>query len=829
MKHIIILILLCTSLFCYSQDKKVYQITRTDTPPTIDGILDEKIWDTLQIATNFIQFRPDIGHTPEKEKRTEVKMTYDDNAIYISAYLYDDPDDMMQQITQRDNFGQSDFLGIIFNPNNDAQNNTEFFVFSSGSQADAIEAPGVGEDFDWNAVWDSAVKTMDNGWTLEMKIPYRALRFTQQENPTWGIQFHRHYRKTRKQYSWNAIDVTKGNVGIYNAELKGLKNIKPPTRLSFYPYASAVVTNFEGNTDTDFAAGLDLKYGITESFTLDATLIPDFSQVGFDNVELNLGPFEQRFAERRQFFTEGVDLFNKGRLFYSRRVGGRPSYTPDLEDNEEFIDYPNKVQLINAIKISGRTRKGLGVGFFNAITKEAYTTIETTDILNEDTPDEEIIKTRRKELVEPLANYNILVLDQQFNKNSSVTLINTNVTRNGDFKDSNVTGLLFDINNKKNTYGAIGEIKTSSFNDIEDKSNGYSTQLEMGKNSGNFQYGVEYEYADENFDINDMGIQFRNNYSNFGADFSYRVFEPTKKLNSFRINSWFKYRQLANPSTFTGSNTGFRMRGTTKNLYSFNFNINWNIDKSYDYFEPRDDFNSFFVTKNYTESNVWVSSNFNKFFAYEANFGYGLFFDKERENFNNWWFGFSPRFKFNDKFLLVLGFEYDDYTADRGYINDQEVEDKIIFGQRDIIETETSISGSYTFNPFNAITLSFRNYLSRVTYDNQVYNLQDDGSLKVSDTHTKYTIGSDTDFNPDVNFNTWNLDLSYKWQFAPGSFLTVLYRNQIFDFSENSNASYTESIKNLFEQEKRNTFSLRLVYFLDYNNIKQAMRNKSKS
>jgi len=431
-------------------------------------------------------------------------------------------------------------------------------------------------------------------------------------------------------------------------------------------------------------------------------------------------------------------------------------------------------------------------------------------------------------LVEPLANYNIMVLDQQFNKNSSVTLINTNVTRDGDFRDSNVIGFLFDLNNKKNTYGSAGEIKMSSFNDVEDMTNGYSARFAIGKNSGNFQYKADYRYADENFDINDMGIQFRNNYSNFSADFSYRIFEPTKKLNNFRVNSWFNYRQLANPNTFTRSNTGFNIRATNKKLHSFGFNVNWVIDKRYDYFEPRDDFNSFFITKNETEANVWLSTNYNNFFAFNTNIGYGLFFDKERENYNNWWFGFAPRFKFNDKFLLVLRFEYDHSTADRGYINDQDVENNIIFGQRDIIETEASISGSYTFNPFNALTLSFRNYLSRVTYDNQVFNLQDDGTLKISDVNTKYTIGSDSDFNPDINFNTWNLDLSYTWQFAPGSFLTALYRNQIFNESDNSLASYKESLDSLFQQDKRNTFSLRLVYFIDYNNIKKALRNKSK-
>ena len=830
MKQAAFLILyLCIVMHLEAQTKKTYQITRTQKAPTIDGVLNENIWDNLQIAADFVQFKPEVGKSPAKEKRTEVKMCYDDNAIYISAYLYDNPKDMMRQFTQRDNFGQSDFFEIVFNPNNDAQNNTEFFVFSSGTQADAVQSPSNGEDFGWNAVWDSAVKIVDDGWILEVKIPYRTLRFTQQENPTWGLQFHRQFRKTRSQFTWNAIDVTKGNFGLYNAELKGLKNIKPPTRLSFYPYASGLVSSFEGETDTDFAAGLDVKYGITENITLDATLIPDFSQAGFDNVRLNLGPFEQQFSEQRQFFTEGVDLFSKGNLFYSRRVGNRPSTTPEIADDEEIINSRDKVQLLNAVKISGRTKKGLGIGFFNAITEKTYATIEKTEIFNENTPSETTNKTRRSKVVEPMANYNIMVLDQQFNKNSSVTLINTNVTRNGNFRDANVTGLMVDLINKKNTHGVIGEVKMSSFNDVEDKDNGHSARVGFGKNGGKFRYAVLYDYADENYDINDLGIQFRNNFSNFGAEMSYRVFEPTETLNSYQINAWFNYNQLANPNTYTETKANFNFRATNKKLHSFGINGNWNIGKRYDYFEPRNGFDSFFITENYAQSNGWISSNYNTFFAIDANFGYGRFFEHERDNYNNWWYGFKPRFKFNDNLLVVLGFDYNNYTAERGFINEQDVMDEIIFGQRERIETTLSISGSYNFNSLSALTLSFRNYLSRVTYDDQVYNLQDNGRLLVSNTNTKTTIGEDSNFNPDANFNTWNLDFSYTWQFAPGSQLTALYRNQIFNLSNSSRDNYFDSLNSLFDQEKRNTFSLRLVYFIDYNDVKNVFLNKKSS
>ncbi|MBL7560264.1 protein with DOMON-like ligand-binding domain protein [Olleya sp. YSTF-M6] len=804
------------SLQTLAQVKPTYQIKRTDHPPKIDGVLDDKAWNDAQIATNFTEFKPDVGDVAPDNKRTSVKMTYDDSGIYVAAYCYDVKEDIMRQFTQRDNFGQADFFGLIFNPNNDAQNNTEFFVFSSGTQADAVESPNYGEDFGWNAVWESSVKMVDDGWIVEIKIPYRALRFTQQEDPTWGIQFHRHYRKTREQMTWSPIDVTKGNAGLYNAELKGIKNISPPTRLSFFPYASGLVSTFDGETESDFAAGMDIKYGLTENLTLDATLIPDFSQAGFDDVQLNLGPFEQQFSEQRQFFTEGVDLFSKGNLFYSRRIGDRASGRLNLQDNETFEEFPEKVQLLNAVKVSGRTKQGLGIGFFNAITEKT-----TVDITNTETGQ------KRSQVIEPLANYNIMVLDQQFNKNSAVTLINTNVTRDGDFRDANVTGLLLDLVNKQNTYGAIAEVKMSTFNDVASKDNGYTARVGLGKNSGNLRYSATYDYADENYDINDLGILFRNNYSNFNAEVSYRTFEPGKTFNNTYFGTWINYNQLANPNTFTGANTGFNFNGQTKTLHNLGINGNFNFGKQYDYFEPRNGFNSYFITENYAQSNAWISSNYNLFFALDANLGYGRLFNDTRKNFNNIWFGLNPRFKFNDKFLMVLGFDYDNYTADRGYVNGQDIDDRIIFGQRDRVDMTASISGSYNFNSFNALTLSFRNYLSTVTYDNDMYILQDNGRLERSSIYTKNTINSDPDYDPDINFNTWNLDLSYTWQFAPGSQLTALYRNQIFNLSNDSEANLFESTSDLFKQEQRNTVSLRLVYFVDYNDIKNVLKKQS--
>lgn len=804
------LLAICMVAFCFiskAQEKKQLQIQRTDNAPKIDGILDDSVWSTAEKAQDFIQFRPTPGVKDSEENKTVVQMTYDDTALYIAAYLYDDPSKIAKQLSSRDNFGNADFFGIILNPNNDAQNDTEFFLFASGTQADAIANPTVGEDFGWNAVWDSAVNINEDGWSLEMKIPYRCLRFDNTNLETWGVQFHRRFRRDESQYVWNEIDISKGLIGQYHGELKGLSNLEPPTRLAFYPFVSTVQNNFEGVYESNFNAGLDVKFGITENFTLDATLIPDFSQAGFDNISLNLGPFEQTFSERRQFFTEGVDLFNKANLFFSRRVGSAPITDPVTSANEEVVDFPESVKVLNAIKVSGRTQNGLGLGFFNSFTEKAEAIIEQID-----TGD------RRREVVEPFTNYNIVVVDQQFNGNSSIGLINTNVTREGHFRDANVTALSANIMNKRNTYAIRSDVKMSNLNLMTGNETGFSTFFAARKAHGNFRYSFDHSYADTEFDPNDLGLQFRNNYNNFGIDINYRTFEPSGKWNRYFANFYVNYTRLADPSTFTGFGLGISANGQTTKLSNMGFNINLNPGRQFDYFEPRKA-GSFFITENRTNINGWWNSNDNKKLALSANGGVETLFEDGRD-YANYWLGFGPRYRFNDKFIVSYFVSRDYYTGDRGYVT--QIEDDVIFGNRQREEIEQTMSASYNFNPRNTLSLTLRNYWAVVEYDRQLFSLQDSGRLTDTSGYTTSNIG----FDPNVNFTTWNFDLSYSWQFAPGSFLTALYRNQLFNFDSAARDSYTESLGTLFDQPINHTLSVKVQYFLDYNQIPALLQGK---
>lgn len=341
--------------------KKKLIAQRTTASPKIDGILDDAVWSGVPIATDFIEMRPVPGRLEPKEGRTEVKFLYDDYAIYISARMFDKPDSVVHELVSRDNVGNADFVGVIFDTFLDGVNGYGFYVTAAGVQFDAKYSLNGGEDGNWNAVWESAVKLDEHGWAAEMKIPYSALRFSSKDIQNWGMNITRKRTGTNRQTFWNYVDQKINGFVNQSGVLEGIKDIKAPLRLSFSPYVSTLVNNYPyhtpgiKNTTAAINGGMDVKYGINQSFTLDMTLIPDFGQVQSDYRVLNLTPFEVKFDENRQFFTEGTELFNKGDLFYSKRIGSIPTYFDYSRINatDKIIKSPQEGKILNATKISG--------------------------------------------------------------------------------------------------------------------------------------------------------------------------------------------------------------------------------------------------------------------------------------------------------------------------------------------------------------------------------------------------------------------------------------------------------------------------------------------
>ncbi|RZJ31760.1 MAG: hydrolase [Flavobacterium sp.] len=794
-----IIFLLLTS-YGFGQ-RKILFTNRVKEKITIDGQLNEDVWASTEAATDFVMFNPDNGKPIADSKKTDVKVLYDDDAIYIGAVMHDDePSKIMREMTQRDNFGSADHFGVFINGNNDGQQDFQFFLSAAGVQMDCVTTQAYGEDYSWDAIWEGAVKITDSGWIAEMRIPYAALRFPKSDKQTWGLNFYRELRRDRQQYTWNPIDTHVSGTINQTGILQGIENIKPPTRLFFFPYSSYYFEADKDDTKNTLKGGLDIKYGISDAFTLDAILIPDFGQTKFDNVELNLGPFEQQFNENRPFFTEGTDLFNKGDLLYSRRIGGAPSTYITSDDPNIVIDNPTTVDLINAVKISGRTKSGLGIGILNAVTKNTY-----ADVYDTQTHEHSEV------LVEPLANYSVLVFDQRFNNNSSVSLVNTNVTRNGDFRDANVSAMVYDLNTKGNTYNLSGDLKYSyinSYKNFDDKK-GVSTYISMGDTNGNYRYDFGGVYVSKDYDNNDLGINFQTHYHSFFLNTSYRILNPTKRFNTFQINinPYLEFdnatgrRQQAN---FNGNVNWF----TKKNNY-YNVSLNTRVAEIFDFYEPRIDGRYVYLPPAYG-GGLYYSTNNNKRFGVDLNPSFSLTPEKHREAF---YIFFSPRYRFTNRINASVGFTYQRQNNNVGYIDDTFTDANsaydIYFAKRNRSTYTATLGSKYSITKDMTINLNARYYWSYAD-NREFFTLDGDGHL----TPAIYTE------NKNSNFNTWNMDLSYSWWFAPGSQISVLYRNSANTFDRDLGRDFNYNFSNTFKENLSHIFSISIRYFIDYNRAK---------
>ncbi|MCP9200294.1 carbohydrate binding family 9 domain-containing protein [Gramella sp. GC03-9] len=796
------LLIFLFGIVAFSQEnqekRKLYTTQRIEDAPKIDGIPDDEIWETAEDATNFVMIQPGDGDPIPEDHETRVKILYNDEAIFIAAYLKEKHvGRILKQFTQRDNLEQAELFQIDINTYDDGENQTRFIVTAAGTQADA-RLTGENQDFSYNVVWDSAISMDSEGWYVEMKIPYAALRFPDKQVQTWGIQFYREINHLNEGYVWNYVNKSVGQQSQYNGLLKGIENIDPPVRLSLYPYLQGSIDRFDGVTESNFNAGMDLKYGINESFTLDMTLVPDFGQTAYDDVVLNLGPFEQVFGENRAFFTEGTELFTKGNLFYSRRVGSRPLGFNDAQaqllDNERIIENPERTDLINALKVSGRTDRGLGIGFFNAVTNEVKAVYQDT-----------ISGENREKLTEPLANYNIVVLDQRFNKNSSISLINTNVTRNGHFRDGNVSAFMFDIYNRENSFNFAGQATMSNVNLPGQNITGFASEFSAERTKGKFRYEIGHEFANETYDINDLGVNLVNNYNNFNWGTSYQIFEPKGNYNRYQIRIFGQHLRRYRPDVTVNTGMGGSFFAMTRKRFAFGGGLNINSEFK-DFFETRA-VDTYVLYNDFGSLNGFVSSDYRKKFAYDVRLNLEEYFESSQSDIR---LSIEPRFRFNDKFNLIYEFVYA-YQNDRASFVTKTTDD-IIFGNRDQKSIENSINANYNFNTRQGLNLSFRNFWSTATFtEGQFTRLIEDGELQPID----YPVTKAND--PDVNFNIWNLDLSYRWQFAPGSEAILLYRNSIFNQDNLSDLAYTQSLDRLFMQPARHNLSLRVVYFIDYN------------
>lgn len=789
---------------------------KTTTPPKIDGLLDDEIWKNIPIATDFVENSPKAGLHETAENRTEVKIMYDDDAVYIGARMFEtSAKKVAHELVNRDNVGTSDFMGVVLDTYHDGINAVGFYVTAAGVQFDAKYAPnpnGNTEDASWNAVWISKAHIDEQGWTCELKIPYSALRFAKKDVQLWGLQLVRRRQYEQKELFWNEVDPKKNGFINQAGELHGLQNISPPVRLAFYPYFSTYVNHYPyntpgvKNTSTQFNGGMDVKYGISESFTLDLTLIPDFGQVQSDNKVLNLTPFEVKYVDNRPFFTEGTELFNKGNIFYSRRVGGEPvnynSAYNNLKPGEQVISNPSETKLLNAFKITGRTGSGLGIGLFNAITNP-------TDAVIQDGAG-----NKRQFQTSPYANYNILVLDQNLPNNSSVTLINTNVSRFGKSYSADVGGVVFNLyNNKANTYNLSGfGLMSSLYGSGAKPTTGYSYELSGGKSSGNFIWTITQDLVDDKYNPNDLGILNNNNYFDHNFNVVYADYKPNKWFNQWDVFGDVYYSRRYYPSAFQRLNQilGFDFKLKNFSYIGLNFKHNGQAN---DFYEPRTAGRVFLAPEN-NNAGIFFQNNPADRLNWGGNYFYRKFYAKGG-------YGHDIQLFYNlrvdDHFSFGQNLGYSPRINNIGYATVDSVSNNPVFALRNVQTIENIFNIKYTFNNMMGLTFRLRHYWSKLNVQ-QYYDLGQPGTL---DPLTSSHFSTDNN----MNYNDWNIDMLYLWQISPGSQLSLDWKNSSLMDNNQAGQNYISNFENTVHVPKNNSLSLKILYFVDY----QALRKHSRA
>jgi hypothetical protein len=553
-------------------NQRVVKAVRLTEPVKIDGILDEKIWQTKGY-TDFIQRDPQEGEAPTE--KTVFWVAYDDKFLYVAGRMFDsEPDKITSRLGRRDDFVDSDWFVFAIDPYFDKRSGYRFCVNPSGSIMDHVLYNDEWDDETWDGIWKSAAIIDDQGWTVEMQIPFHQLRFKKKAEYVWGINLHRIIKRKNEEL-WYAM-VNKDDSGYVSkfALLEGVRDIHPGRHIELLPYMAGraefspedVDDTFDSGQDFMANAGIDFKIGLKSNLILDATVNPDFGQVEVDPAVINLSAYETYYDEKRPFFIEGASIFRFGHggatdfwsfdwgnpsFFYSRRIGRSPQGLDNLD--YDYADSPLWTTILTAAKLTGEIGKGWKMGFLNALTSREYAEID----LNGE---------RSTEEVEPFSYYGVLRTQKEFNEGrQGLGLITTSVIR--DLRTENLTSFL-----NKNAFAlaidgwtfldkdkvwvvagwlggttvsgsteVITSLQESSLHyfqrpdadhvELDEEAtslSGWSARFTLNKQKGNIMLNAAVGAISPGFDSTDLGFQWRGDIINGHIGLGYRWLKPGK-------------------------------------------------------------------------------------------------------------------------------------------------------------------------------------------------------------------------------------------------------------------------------------------------------------
>jgi len=843
-------------------------------PISLDGFLDEDVWLKAPVATAFTQRSPNDGR-PASE-RTEVRILYTDNAIYVGFMAYDSaPDSIMAPIFRRDGNQPSDWVYVGFDSYDDSRTGFVFGVNPRGVQRDFLYFNDSNVDLRWDAVWDAKAQILENGWSAEIRIPISQLRFSAARDiQSWGVNFQRTVARKGEVSFWAPTPQNQTRMVSRFGRLNGIQGLDEPLRLEIMPYTAGSLlrapdlgTSSPYYNRNQFAGNIggDIKYGLTSNLTLTATINPDFGQVEADPSVINLTANESFFSEQRPFFQEGSDIFQFGgtksffklghpQTFYSRRIGRAPQGSPARAgERAMFTDQPDQTTIAGAVKLSGKTDSGWSIGALNAVTLQENARFITPSDVEQKIP------------VEPATNYLVTRAMKDFNAGNTYaggffSAVNRGIdgTYFENFLRSSawLGGVDFEHNFYNRNWVASGVVSYSAINGSQqaialaqrspvryynrvDSGNlsfdsertsltGYATEMSIRRQGGSKWLGsLTLSDVSPGYETNDLGFQNRSDYRMVAGSIIYRntslswlqIFEQ----NAASLNGW----NYDGDKIYGGIRSSGFMR--FNNLWSANYNLNYT---------PRLDSDRLtrggpVITQPANVMvNLFISTNPNKMFS----FGSGLVHMRNEDG--GYLYDYLGRITARPSTWLEISvtplivkntntMQYVNTVPDAAAVNTHG--NRYLFAdiEQNTLALDTRIN--WTFSPTMSLQTYVRPFISTGKYSNfkelsaprtfdfDTYG-EDTGSITKSG--NQYTVdpdgtGSSTFAfrDPDFNFRSVQGNAVFRWEYRPGSTLFFVWQQQRSSFEASGDYALGRDLGELFRSKPTNVFLIKMSYW----------------
>jgi len=832
---------------------RVYLASKIEKHPKIDGKLNDECWNDGFWSGDFVQQIPKQGK--RATQNTLVKIVYDNNNIYVGFKCFD-KGEIRSILSRRDvDVSAGDIVGIAFDSYNDKHTAYEFNLTAAGQKIDMVHLGANNLDYNWDAVWDGKTHVSDTIWTAEMQIPFSQLRFSPGEKQVWGVHIWRWIDRNNENDQWKLIPVDAPAMVYLFGDLKGINGIKPKTNYEFLPYVnSSYSTNQYLHSPTKYGVGLNGKVGLNSGLTLDYAINPDFGQVESDPAVLNLTSYEVFNEEKRPFFLEGNTVLDysiggSDMLYYSRRIGHEPSLYSDVVDNLEenqTADISANVPILSALKLTGKTKKGLSVGVVQSFTAKESATIYSPT-------------SKMDTVVEPFTNFMVGRLKQDFNKGKTVLggMLTSTMRSINDSqlnflpKSSTVGGVDFEHNWKNRKYfvdfkgffsdvkgdkEAISDLQLSSihyyqrpdadhleYNPDRTSLSGWGGYLSGGKRSGRFRAIGTLNWRSPGVDFNDLGYLYQADLIQQIADFTYKVNKPKGILRSYYLQFTQQHEMSWGKET-----TLDRL-----NLHGFvHFNNLWmmhlNLRSNFNMFDTRELrggpmlYKGAYNTVQYTLQ----TNSVKKFYTILG----PLFAWSADDSYKGSSYLLQFQWQINNRFSVMAKTVYSDNIDNNKYagrVTDAQKKVQYLVAEIDRKTLSSTLRIEYYLSPEISIQYYGNPYVSVGSYNN--FRQVADGSarsfndryllLQVSpQANGRYLVSKNGTTlynikNPDFNYQEFRSNLVGRWEFRPGSTLYFVWTNTRAAYSSQIGQSVWKSFGGIWNEKSENVFMIKLSYW----------------